>query len=153
MKSAFDSMLVSNKLASQIFVNHNASACTDITGFGLAGHLLEMMEASAAEVDLELDSLPLLSGTLDSLKAGFLSSLHEENASVAPSISFAKGQAASPLSQTLFDPQTSGGLLASIPIERVESCLDALKQSGLMYSRIIGVVTAIAADEPKIRII
>ena len=82
VKSAFESMLISNRMASRIFSNHSATACTDITGFGLAGHLLEMMEASNAEVDIELDSLPLLPGALECLKAGIISSLHQENAAV-----------------------------------------------------------------------
>jgi selenide,water dikinase len=153
IKAAFASMLISNRKASQILVNHHANACTDITGFGLAGHLLEMMEASAAEVDIQLDSLPLLAGALASLQAGIFSSLHQENASVATSMKLTKIQSNSPLLQTLFDPQTSGGLLASIPQDQADRCLAALLDSGHGQARIIGTVTGLSAQKPSIRVI
>lgn len=152
MKSAFDSMLRSNKLASEVFVSHNASACTDITGFGLAGHLLEMLEAAKAEVDIELESLPLLLGAIDCLKAGIFSSLHQENASVIASLEHTQAQTHSQLLQVMFDPQTSGGLLASVPQEQAAVCLAALRQSGHDHARIIGTVTAIAAPKPTVRL-
>jgi selenide,water dikinase len=152
IKSAFESMLLSNKLASAVFVSHNARACTDITGFGLAGHLLEMLEAANAEVDIELESLPLLPGAIDCLKAGIFSSLHLENASVIANLELTQAQTNSFLLQVMFDPQTSGGLLASVPQDQAAACLAALRQSGHDQARIIGAVTAISAQKPKIRL-
>ncbi len=153
IKAALDSMLLSNQSASEVFVSHSASACTDITGFGFAGHLLEMLQASKAVVDLRLDSLPLLPGAADCLKAGIFSSLHKENASVSTSLTFDQEQTDNALSQILFDPQTSGGLLASVPTGQAEACLAALKSSGLTYSRIVGTVVEVSAEKPVIRIV
>lgn len=153
IKAAVDSMLKSNQSASEVFISHSATACTDITGFGLAGHLLEMLEASKATVDLRFDSLPLLPGAAACLQAGIFSSLHKENASVSSSITFTKQQADNSFSQIVFDPQTSGGLLASVPADQAEGCLKALKDCGLTHSRIIGTVTEVSAKKSAITIV
>jgi selenide,water dikinase len=150
--SALASMQISNKAAAEIFQAHNASACTDITGFGLAGHLLEMIEANAAQVKLNLAALPLLPGALDCLSAGIFSSLHNDNASSLSSMELTEKTATNPLLQALFDPQTSGGLLASVPSSQAESCLAALKRSGLESARIIGDVLHTKAEKPLITI-
>lgn len=140
IQSALEAMLISNRSASEIFVKHSASACTDITGFGLAGHLLEMLQARAAHVALDLDALPILPGALECLEQGITSSLHKGNTNTA---TFVTGDLKSTLSQIIFDPQTSGGLLAALSPDKAQACLTELKDAGLKDASIVGKVSGI----------
>ena len=99
-----------------------ASALTDVTGFGLAGHLLAMLgDRLAADIDSE--ALPILPGARDAIALGFFSTLHPVNeAAFASRVQAIEG--ADPA--LLFDPQTGGGLLMSLPAERAEAALEAV---------------------------
>ncbi|MEM9946288.1 MAG: selenide, water dikinase SelD, partial [Cyanobacteria bacterium P01_D01_bin.36] len=142
IESAVASMLLSNRAAAECFKQHGATACTDVTGFGLAGHLLEMVEASQVDVALDLDAIAHLPGADTTLAHSFFSSLHKRNqASTITSIQLNRSiPVRRPEFQILFDPQTSGGLLASVPRNGVESCLSDLHQMGYRDSRCIGSV-------------
>ncbi len=77
--AALESMQVSNRAAVPCLPAHGATACTDLTGFGLLGHLVEMTRASGVDAELELVALPLLDGAVDTVAAGILSSLQPAN--------------------------------------------------------------------------
>ena len=127
IEAAIATMIRSNGPAARCLHRHGATACTDVTGFGFLGHLLEMLRASQVGAEIDLDRLPLLPGALATASAGFLSSLHPVNARAASAIANDKDfrdRAAYPL---LFDPQTSGGLLAAVPAENAEACLTDLR--------------------------
>ena len=102
-------LLLANQRAAAIFDEAGMCACTDVTGFGLAGHLLEMLDASRVSVRLHRTAVPLYDGFVDVVTQGIVSSLHADNAKLSCRI-----QGASPLPEWLFDPQTSGGLLAAV---------------------------------------
>ena len=143
IERAVESMLLSNQAAADCLRKYGTTACTDVTGFGLAGHLLEMIFASNVNVSLDINALELLPGVGNSLRNGLVSSLHERNKQSAISrIQTHSIHSASPAFQVLFDPQTSGGLLASVPTEQVEPCLNALRQIGYTSSRAIGKVVS-----------
>ncbi|NEP58969.1 MAG: selenide, water dikinase SelD [Symploca sp. SIO2G7] len=144
--AAIASMMQSNQLAAQCFQEHGAVACTDITGFGLLGHLNNMLSSRLA-VHLHLERLPVLPGVHDCLDAGYVSSLHQRNQQIERHIQPPQPQSASyPL---LFDPQTSGGLLAAIPQARIEACLDSLRRRGYSHSQHIGnIIPAVAGQAP-----
>ncbi|MBD2541898.1 selenide, water dikinase SelD [Coleofasciculus sp. FACHB-SPT36] len=138
---AVHSMLLSNQAAAKCLLKHGVTACTDITGFGLLGHLLEMIQASQVAVEFNLEAIPVLEGALETLEMGIVSSLHPQNLRASRQISnlsIVSDRATYPL---LFDPQTSGGLLAAIPDERADACVASLKTLGYTYSQIIGRVT------------
>ncbi|MEM8543797.1 MAG: selenide, water dikinase SelD [Cyanobacteria bacterium P01_H01_bin.119] len=139
--AAVDSMLQSNRAAARCLQQHQATACTDITGFGLIGHLLEMAQASEVRVFLDLRALPILPGARETASAGITSSLHSENLAAAGAIANRSVYAGHPEWPLLFDPQTSGGLLASVPSDRAQDCLNALSHLGYAESCIIGEVT------------
>ncbi len=145
IEGAIASMLQSNFAAAQCFGQHRATACTDITGFGLLGHLLEMVRASQVSVELDLSALPVLEGAKETFQQGIYSSLHPENLRAEAFIQNREQVGASPLYPFLFDPQTSGGLLASVPADSASDCLTALKAVGCAESRMIGQVLP-AAD-------
>ena len=129
--AAIASMLESNLPASRILRDHGATGCTDVTGFGLLGHLVELLRASGVAARLDLDAIPILDGAIDCAQRGFVSSLAPENqdAALAAAVN-AADFARHPHLPLLFDPQTSGGLLAAVPIDKAEACLTALANAG-----------------------
>src|SRR5262249_45637126 len=116
VEGAIATMLQSAAAASAIFANHAASACTDVTRFGLLGHLIEMLTASGMDARLDPDAIPALDGVFDIIAAGITSSLHLGNLSTLASLDDA--DAGSPLAALLIDPQTAGGLLAGVSSAR-----------------------------------
>ena len=126
--AALDSMLESNSAAARVFREFGATSCTDLTGFGLLGHLVEMLRAGGVDAELDLAALPRLPGTDALLDRGLRSSLHAANA--AFEVALDGLDPVDPRAALLFDPQTSGGLLASVPAERADECASALAAEG-----------------------
>ena len=100
--------------AARILGEHGATAATDVTGFGLAGHLLEMARASGVEVSVGLAGVPFLDGALELAGSALLLAPGAEPAR-ARFGARAPGMLGDPATQLLFDPQTAGGLLAQRP--------------------------------------
>ena len=136
--AAIAHMTQSNKTAAQILRAHGAHAATDITGFGLLGHLVEMVKAADVDATLWLLQVPLLAGLTESMAAGIFSSLQPQNVRLRRAIHNLETAAAHPLYPALFDPQTAGGLLASIPRHRAQACIDALRAAGYASAAIVG---------------
>jgi selenide,water dikinase len=126
--SCFESMLTSNGEASAIALELGASAVTDVTGFGLAGHLGAMLRASGVSAVLDLAELPVLPGALELIGQGFRSTSHAENSKAKKGIAVRPDAAADPRVELLFDPQTSGGLLFGLKPSRVQEALERLEQ-------------------------
>ncbi|WP_102225528.1 selenide, water dikinase SelD [Acidimangrovimonas sediminis] len=121
-----------------------AHAMTDVTGFGLAGHLVEMLDASGCAAELELGAIPFLEGAVALARAGHRSTLYPANrAAVAARMTLPEG----PEADLLFDPQTAGGLLAAVPGAEADAMLTALREAGVAAA-LIGTVTAGA---PRVR--
>ncbi|MBD1203271.1 MAG: selenide, water dikinase SelD [Rhodobacteraceae bacterium] len=114
-----------------------ASAMTDITGFGLAGHLLEMMEASHTAATIDLAALPLLAGAEALAAQGIASSIAPANRAATAGRLTAPN---TPRAALLFDPQTAGPLLAALPPDQANNALAALHAAG-EPATIIGHVT------------
>ena len=140
ISAAIDSMLASNGPAAELALTNFASACTDITGFGLLGHLLEMLGEELAAT-LRLAQLPLLPGALAQLRSGVRSSMHPANAMASAGLVL-EAPVDEELLQILFDPQTSGGLLIGVAADRAEALRDALRGSTYLQAEIIGEVSA-----------
>ncbi|WP_088346660.1 MULTISPECIES: selenide, water dikinase SelD [Rhodomicrobium] len=133
-------MLQSGRAASEILVRHGAHAATDITGFGLIGHLVEMLKAGGVGARLDMGAIAALDGAAETLAAGIVSSLQPENLRLRRAI--AEGGARDhPLFPLLFDPQTAGGLLAAVPAGQAEACRADLIAAGYDRAAIIGTVT------------
>ena len=150
IEAALQQMLLSNKQAAKCFIRHNASACTDITGFGLAGHLFEMLSPNNIEMELSLGELPALDGALELLQQGVFSSLHTDNALVSRDIFNSEAFRYNPRYELMFDPQTAGGLLASVPDAQAEDCIKQLRECGYVHARAIGRVVKTGAELPAL---
>ena len=140
--AALQSMVVSNQKGAQCLREHGATACTDLTGFGLLGHLVEMTRPSAVDAELDLGALPILDGAQECATAGIVSSLQSANVRLRRAVRNQQEMVKHPRYPLIFDPQTAGGLLASVPAERADACVAALRQLGYVHTVVIGRVLA-----------
>ncbi|MCB4365780.1 selenide, water dikinase SelD [Hydrogenophaga taeniospiralis] len=136
--AALQSMVLSNQAGAQILRAHGATACTDLTGFGLLGHLVEMTRPSGVDAELQLSALPLLDGAVECVEAGIVSSLQPANVRLRRALRNAEDFVKDPRYPLLFDPQTAGGLLASVPADQASACIRALKAAGYAQTAAIG---------------
>jgi selenide,water dikinase len=137
---AIASMLLSNQGAALCLRRHGASACTDVTGFGLLGHRVEMTRAAGVDARIELEAVPVLEGATETVAAGILSSLQPQNLRLRRAVRDPERAARSPHYPLLFDPQTAGGLLAGVTAERAAACIRELAELGYAAAAVIGQV-------------
>ena len=142
IEAALASMQTSLRPCVEIMRTHNVSAGTDVTGFGLAGHLLEMLDASGSSAEINLDAIPVLDGAHELSLTGIESTLRPGNEASAGHAFLAS---AHPTRALLFDPQTSGGLLFGVPADQAEACVTTLQNGAAPQAAIIGHV--LASDE------
>jgi selenide,water dikinase len=140
--SALASMIQSNQTAARCLLEFGSRACTDVTGFGLLGHLVEMTRPSGVDAQLSLSAIPVLPGAEQTAAAGILSSLQPANIRLRRGIRNQQDWVQHPRYPLIFDPQTAGGLLASVPAERAGECVQQLKALGYPHTAIIGRITA-----------
>ncbi len=135
------SMTTLNRTAAELMVTCGANACTDVTGFGLLGHLSQMVAESGVTAEIACGKLPMFTGVLQCAQAGTYSGANERNAeSVEDRVSIADNVSKA-MRAVLFDAQTSGGLLVSIPSERAEAFLEQLHAKGISAASAIGRIT------------
>ncbi|MEW6303133.1 MAG: selenide, water dikinase SelD [Verrucomicrobiota bacterium] len=152
IEAAVASMQVSNRKAAQCFLRHRATTCTDVTGFGLLGHLVEMAKASGVDAEIQLAQVPLLAGALETVRAGILSSLQPQNVRLRRAIANVEEAARDERYPLIFDPQTAGGLLASVPASEAAACVAELQQAGYAQAVVVGAVRERAGDECAITV-
>ena len=139
--AALAAMLASNARAADIIISTAPSALmTDVTGFGLARHGLNLAQrAEATGMELWLDSLPLLIGAKELAASGTRSSLFSHNRQdIAVHGGAMLGTEYTPLIELLFDPQTSGGILAALPRSKAHEICGKLREAGYIQEEIIG---------------
>ena len=150
VQAALDSMRQSNQAGAQVLMAHGATACTDLTGFGLLGHLVEMTHPSGVAARIDLSALPLLDGAQECVAQGIVSSLQESNIRLRRALRDQEQFVAHARYPLLFDPQTAGGLLASVPPDRAQACLEALHTAGYEQAAVIGLVLPQDATQPPV---
>jgi selenide,water dikinase len=138
-----------NRTASEVIQEIGANACTDITGFGLLGHAFEMIQGTGKGMIIHVSSVPVFPEAVNFAEMGLVpggtyrnSEFRINQVDIDPNVS-------PYLSDILFDPQTSGGLLIAVPGEKAEKMVKRLKGKGIEEAAIIGKVV----DEPKERIV
>ena len=142
-------MLAPNDRAAAVMVEHGASAATDVTGFGLLGHLHEMVTAAGLAAEIDSGAVPLLAEAVELARAGvFPGGARTNLAAYGTALEF--DPALADWERLLLtDPQTSGGLLIAFPRERLDGALEALSQAGVAAATI---GRLFGADTPRIRI-
>ena len=151
VEAAIAAMLQPAADASACLAAHGATACTDVTGFGLLGHLVEMLAASGMDARLDPAAVPALDGALALLARGLASSLDGANRAALAALGSDAADLDPALTALLIDPQTAGGLLAGVPADRAAPCLDELCRLGYRAA-MIGVVVASDGGVPRVRL-
>jgi selenide,water dikinase len=128
---AVKSMLTLNNTALKYFDQYQINACTDVTGFGLIGHLLEMSENSNLEITIEAPEIPIFEGVRDFAESGLLPAGAYKNRDNYEEFVSESGKRDQTLYELMYDPQTSGGLLISVAEEDAAELIIDLYGEGL----------------------
>jgi selenide,water dikinase len=140
LERAVSIMSTLNRAASEAMIKVGVNAATDITGFGLAGHLDSMMQGSGARARIQLSQVPVIPGTWELVEAGFApGGTHRNLKSVDPNVQW-HADMPEVAKLLLCDAQTSGGLLMSVPESKMDSLLKELDAAGVVDARVIGEV-------------
>ena len=126
-----------NRYAAQAMERYAVNACTDITGFGLLGHAYEMSAASGVDMEVYSGEVPLLPDAAEAANMGLVPAGAYANREYLKAVSFDPAVPEN-IRDLLFDPQTSGGLLISIPAGQADALLADMKESGVEYAACIG---------------
>ncbi len=131
-----------NRRAAELMGQFDAHACTDVTGFGLMGHLKSMAVASRVDIELLWDDVPLLPGVLELAAEGVIPGAVERNKeSSADALAAVEGVAPAEI-EILFDAQTSGGLLIALPESAAAGFVTRLHAEGIAEAAVVGRVVA-----------
>ena len=133
-------MSMLNKTAAKVMSQFDVNACTDVTGFGLAGHLLEMAKGSKKSITLYTGKVPRLKNVLDFANMGMVPAGAHKNRKFFEDLVHIDAGVDRAVADLMFDPQTSGGLLISLNIKDVDACVGKMKTNGL-NACIIGEIT------------
>lgn len=126
-RAAVEAMSFLNKYAADKMKDLRVHGCTDITGFGLAGHGMEMAQSSGVTLVIHTDALPVLDGALECAAGGFVPGGACRNREYAPA-AYRKNLAGTPVEDILYDPQTSGGLLLAVHPDDAEEAMKRLAE-------------------------
>ncbi len=140
-----------NGQAMEVALNYEVHACTDITGFGILGHSLEMAKGSGLQIDLIFDRLPFYPNALQMYQKGETTGSNPPNRKLADGFWEAAKKLSAEEEELLFDPQTSGGLLISVPAGQSDDLLTALKKAGVEAVAHVGDV--VEAQSPVVRVV
>ena len=138
-------MTTLNKTAKQIIEKYEIHSCTDVTGFGLAGHSMEMAEGSDVTVEIWMNQLPLQSHTLEYARMGLIPAGAYRNRSFTEDRIEIDQGISEELQDIFFDPQTSGGLLISVTPKTAEAILKEFAESGMETA--YGIIGCVKAPE------
>ena len=140
-----------NRRAMEVALTFEVHACTDVTGYGILGHTLELAQGSDVQIDLVYDQLPFYANALRMYQKGETTGSNKANRKLSEGF----WEMATPKSDAeqalLFDPQTSGGLLLAVPDSQADDLVSALKKEGVEAAARVGQV--VAADKPFIRVV
>lgn len=135
-------MTTLNRDAARVMKTYPVNACTDITGFGLLGHLAEMLSNTSMGIRLDSKTIPIIPEAIEYAKSGFIPGGAFKNKAFRSSLVTLAPHIDTLLVDILFDPQTSGGLLMGVDKSVAEDLLEALKADGVTESAIIGDVVS-----------
>ena len=140
-----------NRKAIEAAVKFDVHACTDVTGFGILGHTLELARGSDVQIDLIYENLPFYPHALQMYQKGETTGSNKANRRLAEGAWEMTTQRSAEEQALLFDPQTSGGLLIAVPDSQVDDLISRLEKEGLETAVRVGEV--VASDRAYIRVV
>ncbi len=136
------SMAELNKIPADVMMDMEVKTATDVTGFGLMGHLSEIAAQSKVTIEIFADQVPVFSGVFDYIRQGMISGAIERNKEFASQYVTASPEVKEERETVLYDPQTSGGLLIAIHPDGAEELVSRLKKKGIDFTTVIGSVVS-----------
>jgi len=143
IQAAISSMLSLNKIAAKIMRSHAVHACSDVTGYGLMGHALEMASGSSVTLILESAKLPILQRAPRLAEKGYLTGGCKRNRDYLKDKTTIDKTIREGLVETALDPQTSGGLLIALAQKRAPRLVEELQDNGVKAAAVIGYATSL----------
>jgi selenide,water dikinase len=140
-----------NSTSMDVALNFKVHACTDVTGFGILGHSLEMAKGSGLQLDLMFDRLPLYPNATKMYQKGESTGSNKANRRLAQGFWEMATRLAFEQEELLFDPQTSGGLLFAVPADQCDDLLTGLKKAGIEAAAHVGNV--VEGEKPMVRVV
>lgn len=138
-KKVIETMIHLNKYAAKSFDEINVNSVTDITGFGLLGHILEMAKASNVSIEIDSSEVPILEGAISMANMGIIpAGMYKNKDYISKDVLVSDIDTA--IEDILYDPQTSGGLLVSVSEENAEKLVSSMLKNGSLEAKIIGTV-------------
>jgi len=138
LRAISQSMAELNRIPSEIMAEMGVTTATDVTGFGLLGHLSEIVDQSGVTAEVYADRVPIFDEVLDCIKKGMISGAIERNREYASRYVSVAKDISGEIKDVLYDPQTSGGLLIAIKEDEGEVLISRLKKAGIEQAAIIG---------------
>jgi len=143
-------MATLNRDAAEVMMEFPVHACTDITGFGLLGHMAEMVIGSGLGIHIQANSVPVLKEALEYAAMGMIPGGMHKNRKFREHIVDISSSVDILLQDVFFDPQTSGGLLICVAADSAKELLDRLQEKGILQAAMIGEVTTEPGEKIKI---
>lgn len=148
LRTCLTSMQASNRAAMEVARRAGVAAATDVSGFGLAGHLGEMAEASGLDIEIFVGALPALPGALELLDRGERSTSHDQNTRLPVEVELLA--APGPHLELTFDPQTAGGLVLAVAPKQADGLIRALNARNLDTASVIARARAAGSGSPRL---
>lgn len=140
-----------NKATIEIAVNFDIHACTDVTGFGIVGHILELAKGSGSQINLSYKDIPFYPNALEMYMKGETTGSNKANRKLSEDFLKIDKRLSEKEEELLFDPQTSGGLLLSLPEFQSDELINQLKKQGI--DNVVKIGEVIASNKPFVHII
>lgn len=141
MEACIETLTTLNRKAAEVMAEFAIHGATDITGFGIAGHGYEMATGSGVRLEIEMDALPVMAEALAMYEKGVSTGVNAYNRQMVEKGARFDRELPAWHREIVYDPQTSGGLMVSVPAEQAESLLAALHAGGVEDAKLIGRVT------------
>jgi selenide,water dikinase len=135
------SMATLNRAASETMVEMGVITATDVTGFGLLGHLAEMVVQSKVTAEIFIESVPVFDDVLDFVTKEYISGAVERNREYAATLVSKEKDVSAEWETVLYDPQTSGGLLIAIPEDKCDDLVNKLQDRGVVHAAVVGTIS------------
>ena len=151
LESILPQIAALNRNAIEVALKFDVHACTDVTGYGIRGHTLELARGNAVQIELIYENLPFYPNALRMYEKGETTGSNKANRKMAEGAWESGTQPSAAEQELLFDPQTSGGLLLVIPAAQADDLIASLKIGGIETAVRVGEV--VAADQPFVRVV